>query len=179
MGAALRGAGHLQQVRARQQPGGCATTGGGGGGGTYLAAAGRHARCKQQHNHPETCPLPYLACGLFSTQRIADHARYSGITRGHTNAHTTSHLSPLRPCRTALIEMVPNTLSLHTIKSRSPPSTSLSDHFFAKFGRAGSPGCTAAQRRFTESLAAYSLICYLLQIKDRHNGESAARLLGA
>eukprot|EP00198_Chlamydomonas_reinhardtii_P002058 XP_001691394.1 smilar to phosphatidylinositol 3- or 4-kinase [Chlamydomonas reinhardtii] len=72
--------------------------------------------------------------------------------------------------RTALIEMVPNTLSLHTIKSRSPPSTSLSDHFFAKFGRAGSPGCTAAQRRFTESLAAYSLICYLLQIKDRHNG---------
>ncbi|KAG2497053.1 hypothetical protein HYH03_005051 [Edaphochlamys debaryana] len=72
--------------------------------------------------------------------------------------------------RTALIEMVPNTLSIHTIKSRSPPGTSLSDHFFAKWGRPGSPACVAAQRRFTESLAAYSLICYILQIKDRHNG---------
>ncbi|GIL89846.1 hypothetical protein Vretimale_19274 [Volvox reticuliferus] len=72
--------------------------------------------------------------------------------------------------KTALIEMVPNTLSIHTIKSRSPPGTSLSDHFFAKFGRSGTSECTAAQRRFTESLAAYSLICYLLQIKDRHNG---------
>ena len=63
-------------------------------------------------------------------------------------------------------------LSIHTIKSRSPPGTSLSDHFFAKFGRSGTPECTTAQRRFTESLAAYSLICYLLQIKDRHNGGS-------
>ena len=37
--------------------------------------------------------------------------------------------------RTALIEMVPNAPSLHTIKSRSPPGTSLAAHFFAKFGK--------------------------------------------
>ena len=37
--------------------------------------------------------------------------------------------------RTALIEMVPNAPSLHTIKSRSAPGTSLAAHFFAKFGR--------------------------------------------
>ncbi len=83
---------------------------------------------------------------------------------------TTHSLNPHLFARTALIEMVPDTLSIHTVKSRSPPGTSLSDHFFAKFGRQGTPGCTAAQRRFTESMAAYSLICYLLQIKDRHNG---------
>eukprot|EP00798_Chlamydomonas_sp_ICE-L_P018982 gene18982-25561_t len=30
--------------------------------------------------------------------------------------------------------------------------------------------CLAAQRKFTESLASYSIITYLLQVKDRHNG---------
>jgi hypothetical protein len=35
--------------------------------------------------------------------------------------------------RTALIEMVPDTLSLHQLKAKSPVGTSLADHFFAKF----------------------------------------------
>ena len=43
---------------------------------------------------------------------------------------------------------------------------SLSEHFFAAHGRAG-PACEAAQRAFAESLAGYSLVCYLLQIKVR------------
>lgn len=41
---------------------------------------------------------------------------------------------------------------------------SLSEHFFAKWER-GSPECLAAQRRFVESLAGYSLITYLLQVR--------------
>ncbi|CAG9460413.1 unnamed protein product [Pedinophyceae sp. YPF-701] len=69
----------------------------------------------------------------------------------------------------ALIEMVPDSLSVHTIKSRCPPGTSLSDWFFARWER-GTPECEAAQRRFAESIAAYSLVTYLLQVKDRHNG---------
>lgn len=48
-----------------------------------------------------------------------------------------------------------------------PPTHSLRDHFIAKCGGAGTPAFVRAQRCFAESLAAYSLVCYLLQIKDR------------
>ena len=37
--------------------------------------------------------------------------------------------------RTALIEMVPDAPSIHTIKSKSPPGISLATHFFTKFGK--------------------------------------------
>ena len=50
------------------------------------------------------------------------------------------------------------------VQAKGPLNASLSDHFFAKFRR-GSQECKAAQRAFAESMAAYSLVCYLLQIK--------------
>ena len=43
--------------------------------------------------------------------------------------------------RTALIEFVPNTASIHAIKAKSPPRTSLRDHYLARFG----PVVSAAQ----------------------------------
>lgn len=36
--------------------------------------------------------------------------------------------------RTALIEFVPNTASIHAIKAKSPPHSSLRDHYVARFG---------------------------------------------
>lgn len=39
-----------------------------------------------------------------------------------------------------------------------------------KFGETTSSAFRKAQRAFMKSLASYSIICYLLQIKDRHNG---------
>ncbi|XP_052620227.1 phosphatidylinositol 4-kinase beta 1 isoform X1 [Lactuca sativa] len=70
---------------------------------------------------------------------------------------------------TALIETIPDTASLHSIKSRYPDITSLRDFFIAKY-QENSPSYKLSQRNFVESMAGYSLVCYLLQVKDRHNG---------
>ncbi|CAA0823310.1 Phosphatidylinositol 4-kinase beta 1 [Striga hermonthica] len=70
---------------------------------------------------------------------------------------------------TALIETIPDTASLHSIKSRFPNISSLRDFFVAKY-QENSPAFKLAQRNFVESMAGYSLVCYLLQVKDRHNG---------
>lgn len=64
-----------------------------------------------------------------------------------------------------LIEPVLNTISLHQIKKQS--KNSLSMYFEEEFkGNA----LLEARQNFIESCAAYSLVCYLIQVKDRHNG---------
>jgi phosphatidylinositol 4-kinase len=82
----------------------------------------------------------------------------------------------LRPYRilatgpsSGLIEMVTDTLSLDRFKRRSG-FPSLRAYFEAAYGGADSPTFAAAQRNFACSLAAYSMVCYILAIKDRHNG---------
>ena len=64
-----------------------------------------------------------------------------------------------------LIEFIPNTISLDSLKKKLPPEANLNTFFrnFFKFS------FDEAQKNFVESLAAYSLITYIMQIKDRHN----------
>lgn len=84
-----------------------------------------------------------------------------------------------------LVETITNALSIHSIKKamstiESPNSASqsgstkgvipsLKHYFDTTFGSSG-PRLEQATDSFIRSLAAYSVICYLLQIKDRHNG---------
>ncbi|TKW00377.2 hypothetical protein SEVIR_8G103800v4 [Setaria viridis] len=70
---------------------------------------------------------------------------------------------------TALIETIPDTASIHSIKSRFPNISSLRDYYVAKYEE-NSANFKLAQRNFVESMAGYSILCYLLQVKDRHNG---------
>ena len=62
-------------------------------------------------------------------------------------------------------------MSIDAIKKKLPSGMStLKDYFLYNFGGQKSHLYRQAQENFCQSLAGYSLVCYILQIKDRHNG---------
>ena len=70
-----------------------------------------------------------------------------------------------------LVEMVNDSLSLDQLKQKLN-NISLKDFYLSYFGQ-GNPNSQRykdAMNNFVASLAGYSLVCYFLQIKDRHNG---------
>lgn len=81
-----------------------------------------------------------------------------------------------------LIETITNGVSLHSLKrsltlasiaaGTNPKKdiASLKEHFVKTFGAPESEEYKKGVDAFKRSLAAYSIICYILQLKDRHNG---------
>ena len=70
-----------------------------------------------------------------------------------------------------LVEMVNDSLSLDQLKQKTN-HISLKDFYINYYGNGNedSPLYKKAMINFVSSLAGYSLVCYFLQIKDRHNG---------
>ena len=81
-----------------------------------------------------------------------------------------------------LIETITNGVSLHSLKRNLTLASvdsgdnprgriaTLRDHFLKAFGQPDSEPFKAGVDAFKRSLAAYSIISYILQLKDRHNG---------
>ncbi|KAI1795771.1 kinase-like protein [Ganoderma leucocontextum] len=78
-----------------------------------------------------------------------------------------------------LVETITDAVSIHSIKKAEYARrfavgrlghVALLDHFKTTYGDPSSAKFVRAQRNFAKSLAGYSLVTYLLQIKDRHNG---------
>jgi phosphatidylinositol 4-kinase len=69
-----------------------------------------------------------------------------------------------------LIDYINDAMSLDEIHKKTD-NHSLYDFFLKSFGNGKKKSKTLkrAQKAFLYSLAAYSLVCYLLQVKDRHN----------
>ena len=66
-----------------------------------------------------------------------------------------------------LIEFIPDSISFDALKKKLlENNTTITEFFQNHFGDDFEEG----QKNFAESLAGYSLVCYLLAIKDRHNG---------
>ncbi|CAG9329930.1 PI4KB_9 [Blepharisma stoltei] len=70
-----------------------------------------------------------------------------------------------------LVECIPDAQSLDSIKKSLPHEyQSLKDFFRIRYGQDDLSRYKKALSNFVESLAGYSLLCYILQIADRHNG---------
>ena len=81
-----------------------------------------------------------------------------------------------------LIETITNGVSLHSLKRSLTMSSiaagtnprkrfmTLKDHFLKAFGDTETSSYKAGKDAFMRSLAAYSILSYILQLKDRHNG---------
>ncbi|KAM3183544.1 hypothetical protein ACTXT7_010128 [Hymenolepis weldensis] len=67
-----------------------------------------------------------------------------------------------------LIELIQDTVSLHQIRRQT--RLSLRDYIIREHGPPNSEGFLSAQKNFVQSCAAYCLVGYLFQVKDRHNG---------
>ena len=80
-----------------------------------------------------------------------------------------------------LIQAIPDTMSLDSLKKNDPNYTTLTAWFEQQFkwGVRGPDRLRVARTNFARSLAAYSIVCYILQIKDRHNGNILVDRKGA
>lgn len=75
---------------------------------------------------------------------------------------------------TGLIQLIPNAISLDELKKQENYAGSLRKHFEKIYGYVEGnpepPAFSNAINEYLKSLAAYSIVSYLLDIKDRHNG---------
>lgn len=82
------------------------------------------------------------------------------------------YVFPYRVTATApgcgVIDVLPNSISRDMLGREAV--NGLYEWFIANFGSEDSPDFQYARNNFVKSLAAYSVISYLLQFKDRHNG---------
>ena len=71
---------------------------------------------------------------------------------------------------TGLIQLIPNAQSLDAMKKSDYWPGSLRAYFEKTYGPTESATFQEAVDAYISSLAGYSVVCYILSIKDRHNG---------
>ena len=95
------------------------------------------------------------------------HTRTHMHTHTHTYTHTRTHSYTVLVIGNegGLIEPIRNAISLHQIKKQGKGT--LMNYFREEFGDLNSERFLTARKNFVHSCAAYCLICYYIQVKDR------------
>jgi len=113
-----------------------------------------------------------VKCGDDLRQELLAYQYLSLLQRVWQEERLPLYVRPYRiqvlSSDSGFIEPILNTVSLHQIKKHS--KMSLQDYFLREFGPPTSEEFLTAQRNFVQSCAAYCIVSYLIQVKDRHNG---------
>ncbi|XP_033224308.1 phosphatidylinositol 4-kinase beta [Belonocnema kinseyi] len=117
--------------------------------------------------------LPVIVkCGDDLRQELLASQLLSMLSKVWQDEHVPLWLRPYKILclsnDSGLIEPILNTVSLHQVKKHC--QLTLLQYFEREFGPANSDGFRIAQKKFVQSCAAYCLVSYLIQVKDRHNG---------
>lgn len=117
--------------------------------------------------------LPVIVkCGDDLRQELVAYQLLCMLQKIWENEHIALRVRPFRILvlsnDSGMLEPILNSISLHQIKKHS--KMSLLQYFLQEFGAKNSEEFLTAQRNFVQSCAAYCLVCYLIQVKDRHNG---------
>nr|AZQ56673.1 phosphatidylinositol 4-kinase [Suhomyces bribrorum] len=131
--------------------------------------------CSVIAKNGDDLPQEAFACQLISM--------ISGIwKRRKVGAWTKRMKILITSANTGLVETITNAMSIHSIKKSLTEISiaagenskgrifTLLDYFTKIYGSMDSARYKQAQNNFAVSLASYSILCYVLQIKDRHNG---------
>ncbi|OWF50033.1 phosphatidylinositol 4-kinase beta-like [Mizuhopecten yessoensis] len=113
-----------------------------------------------------------IKCGDDLRQELLVYQVLKQLKTIWEQEHVPLWVLPYRILVTAMdsgmIQPITNAVSLHQIKKHG--KVSLRDYFIREFGPPNSEEFLTAQKNFVQSCAGYCLLCYLIQVKDRHNG---------
>jgi hypothetical protein len=104
----------------------------------------------------------------FATQLINEFNQIFKLEKVECWVNTYEILATGNNC--GIIEVVPNAISLDQLIRKFKNYSGLNNFYQTYFGPTNSDKYKRALDNFISSVAGYSLVCYFLQIKDRHNG---------
>ncbi|KAK6462977.1 phosphatidylinositol 4-kinase [Scheffersomyces coipomensis] len=131
--------------------------------------------CSVIAKNGDDLPQEAFACQLISMISNIWKSKNIGVWTKRMKILITS-------ANSGLVETITNAISIHSVKKSLTEMSiangenlkgrifTLQDYFEKLFGNPDSQRYKQAQDNFARSLASYSIICYILQIKDRHNG---------
>jgi len=105
---------------------------------------------------------------MFAARLIKFH--YNVFTRARIPVWLYPYEIAAVSADSGFIEAVVDSNSIDSIKKNTPGFTTLKDYFLRKYGASDTTRYKRAVRNFVESMAGYSVVSYVLQLKDRHNG---------